>query len=241
MRGTLFLVFSLLFFFLIMNSTIEDSSFPQTQDDIFNLAGALSPGEQVKELIVVWMNERNSPEMLPYRNDLVDSLTKAVEHQSEKIFEQMEINTDTESRFIQMIQQTEIERIKYLLRSYLRTRLFKIEKFSLHLLRQPDVREILSEPEYDYAQKYQELIEAHGYSAFLHQLPASQQRQDEETPEGSMVVQPNLDAPVFASVLADRLNIQTAGEMLELEKGDLYMLRYIDVRDFLSLGQVRLV
>lgn len=82
MRGTLFLVFSLLFFFLIMNSTIEDSSFPQTQDDIFNLAGALSPGEQVKELIVVWMNERNSPEMLPYRNDLVDSLTKAVEHQA---------------------------------------------------------------------------------------------------------------------------------------------------------------
>lgn len=34
--------------------------------------------------------------------------------------------------------------------------------------------------------RYQELIEAHGYSAFLHQLPASQQRQDEETPEGSM-------------------------------------------------------
>jgi hypothetical protein len=67
-----------------MNSTIEDSSFPQTQDDIFNLAGALSPGEQVKELIVVWMNERNSPEMLPYRNDLVDSLTKAVEHQASR-------------------------------------------------------------------------------------------------------------------------------------------------------------
>lgn len=39
----------------------------------------------------------------------------------------MEINTDTESRFIQMIQQTEIERIKYLLRSYLRTRLFKVK------------------------------------------------------------------------------------------------------------------
>lgn len=34
--------------------------------------------------------------------------------------------------------------------------------------------------------RYQELIEAHGYAAFLHQLPASQQRQDEETPEGSM-------------------------------------------------------
>ncbi|CEG81224.1 hypothetical protein RMATCC62417_15449 [Rhizopus microsporus] len=67
-----------------MNSTIEDSSFPQTQDDIFNLAGALSPGEQVKELIIVWMNERNSPEMLPYRNDLVDSLTKAVEHQASR-------------------------------------------------------------------------------------------------------------------------------------------------------------
>lgn len=29
----------------------------------------------------------------------------------------------------------------------------QIEKFSLHLLRQPDVHEILSEPEYDYAQK----------------------------------------------------------------------------------------
>lgn len=38
----------------------------------------------------------------------------------------MELNSDSDSRFIHMLLQTEIERIKYLLKSYLRTRLFKV-------------------------------------------------------------------------------------------------------------------
>ncbi|EIE76544.1 hypothetical protein RO3G_01248 [Rhizopus delemar RA 99-880] len=108
------------------SNQIEESSFLHTQDDIFNLAGALSYGDQVAELTKVWMDERNAPEVLKYRRDLVESLLDAVEKQSEKIFESMELNSDSDSRFIHMLLQTEIERIKYLLKSYLRTRLFKV-------------------------------------------------------------------------------------------------------------------
>lgn len=65
----------------------------------------------------------------------------------------MELNSDSDSRFIHMLLQTEIERIKYLLKSYLRTRLFKIEKFSLYLLRQENVGDILSANELEYARR----------------------------------------------------------------------------------------
>lgn len=63
------------------SNQIEESSFLHTQDDIFNLAGALSYGDQVAELTKVWMDERNAPEVLKYRRDLVESLLDAVEKQ----------------------------------------------------------------------------------------------------------------------------------------------------------------
>ncbi|RCH89541.1 GINS complex subunit, partial [Rhizopus stolonifer] len=187
------------------SSQLQESSFLHTQENIFNLAGSLSYGEQVSELTRIWMNERNSPEVLKYRRDLVESLLDAIETQSNKIFDTMDLNTDGQSRFVTVLLQTEIERIKYLIKNYLRTRLSKIEKFSLYLLRQIDVGEILS------AQEYQEITELHAYNSFLHVLPASQHKQDEQSEEVNMVVEPNINAPVFAHILSNCGYIDAVG------------------------------
>ncbi|CAO3669954.1 unnamed protein product [Rhizopus stolonifer] len=154
----------------------------------------------------------------------------------------MDLNTDGQSQFVTVLLQTEIERIKYLIKNYLRTRLSKIEKFSLYLLRQIDVGEILSTQELEYARRYQEITELHAYNSFLHVLPASQHKQDEQSEEVNMVVEPNINAPVFAHILSNCGYIDAVGrDSLHLEENDIYLLRYRDIKNFLAQGRVRLV
>ncbi|CEP11065.1 hypothetical protein [Parasitella parasitica] len=212
----------------------DDSSFTETQtpfdDSFFGGDGIIgrAMGDTIDSLTKIWMDERNAPEMLPYEHALVEPLILAIETQAENIMERME--NQTESTFESMLYQTEIERIKYLLKSYLRCRLWKIEKYTLHLLRQPDLKEILSSQEIGYARRYQELIESHNYDSFLYQLPRSQHKQDESTIEIDMVVRPNLDAPVFCRVLSHTGHVEINNDSVLFEPNDIYILRYSDVR-----------
>lgn len=77
----------------------------------------------------------------------------------------------------------------------------KIEKYSLYVLRQPNLKELLSSQEISYARRYQELIESHNHDSFLHQMPLSQHRQDETSGDMNMVVEPNYEAPLFSQAL----------------------------------------
>ncbi|GAB5591093.1 DNA replication complex GINS protein SLD5 [Umbelopsis nana] len=79
-----------------------------------------------------------------------------------------------------MLYQTEMERIKFLIRNYLRTRLYKIEKYTTYILNRPDVRELLSDKEIQYAQSYSDLLEKHYSKSFLGSLPQSQQDVNEK-------------------------------------------------------------
>ncbi|KAI8078268.1 uncharacterized protein B0P05DRAFT_470691 [Gilbertella persicaria] len=207
---------------------------------LFEDAGILekSTGEAAEELTTAWLNERNAPEVLPYERTLVEFLIETIERQA--IMEDME--NHVENKFESMVYQTEIERIKYVVKSYLRCRLFKIEKFTLHLLRQPNLRDILSHQEIIYARRYQELIESHYHHTFLHQLPRTQQKQDEVIQDMSMVVEPNLDAPVFCRVLSNIGHVEIGqSDSVLFEMGDIYILRYSDVQHYLKENKIKLI
>ncbi|KAL9553868.1 hypothetical protein MBANPS3_003074 [Mucor bainieri] len=114
----------------------------------------------------------------------------------------------------------------------------QIEKYTLYLLRQPDLKELLSSQEIVYARRYQELIESHNHDSFLHQLPRSQHKQDEISVDMNMVVEPNLDAPVFCRVLSDIGHVEINNDSVLFEPNDIYILRYSDVRDYLKEKKV---
>jgi GINS complex subunit 4 len=57
---------------------------------------------------------------------------------------------DTDDRFFFNIHKMELERVKFLLKSYLRTRLLKIERFVLYIV-EKEQGELLSEGEVQYA------------------------------------------------------------------------------------------
>ena len=58
--------------------------------------------------------------------------------------------TDTDDRLYFNIHKMELERVKYMLKSYLRTRIFKIERNLLYII-EKDLATLMSEGEMEYA------------------------------------------------------------------------------------------
>jgi GINS complex subunit 4 len=78
---------------------------------------------------------------------------------------------DTDDRFYFNVHKMELERAKYLLKSYLRTRLFKIERYLLFLV-EKDQASLLSENEVAYAWTLYEAKKGHFATAFLNKIPS---------------------------------------------------------------------
>jgi uncharacterized protein YecA (UPF0149 family) len=81
----------------------------------------------VAQLRKAWESESVCPEVLPFERELVEVITELVSNQ-EDVLEDIEQTSD--QAFSANLYQMEIERIKFSLAKYLRTRLLKIEKFA---------------------------------------------------------------------------------------------------------------
>lgn len=86
----------------------------------------------LQALTRAWINERSCPELLPYPQDLIQRSTEGVQQQIERI-ENLTGAMDPSANFTLVILQTELERVKFLLRSFLRARIAKV-CCSLHTL-----------------------------------------------------------------------------------------------------------
>ncbi|KAI8390965.1 uncharacterized protein BYT42DRAFT_542599 [Radiomyces spectabilis] len=222
----------------------KDLSFNISQDDrLFAQAGKdpirYDRDNPVLMITQAWIDERNAPELLPYKRHIVETLIELLEQQTEMVMEDM--SSTVENKFISMVYQTEIERIKYLVKSYLRTRLHKIEKFTLQLLRTSGYDLIMSPQEIIYARRYQELLEAHNHESFLHLLPRSQHRQDESHGGLNMVTTADMEAPVFCRVMENVGQVSLGGESQLLEKGEIYIVRYSDIKHLVQDGRLQLI
>jgi len=82
-------------------------------------------------------NEKMSPELLPYQLKLVDSLCHQIASQEKKLANQQARNQqhlDADERFYSIIHRMELERVKFVLKTYLRARLAKIERHLLYIV-----------------------------------------------------------------------------------------------------------
>ncbi|CAO3661354.1 unnamed protein product [Umbelopsis vinacea] len=154
------------------------------------------------------------------------------------------LSENVDMRFRSMLYQTEMERIKFIIRNYLRTRLYKIEKYTTYLLNRPDVRERLSEKEIQYAQSYNELLEKHYSKSFLGSLPQPQQDVNETINNLSSVsVHDEYSAVIVRSKEEQgmfELESRPTYE-IKLSPESIYMVRYSDIKLLLEEGQVELI
>ncbi|KAK0734282.1 hypothetical protein B0T26DRAFT_746211 [Lasiosphaeria miniovina] len=198
----------------------------------------------LQDLTRAWVAERCAPELLQWpANDLFERVNENIKRQIEKV-EEMTGDMDPKTNFVLIVLQTELERFKYLVRSYLRARIAKIDRHTLHYLSTDDLRSRLSEMELAYATRHQALLHNHYLASFLSSFPPALQNLNDTAGNVTMIDAPDLDSAVFVRLLRD-----TAVEARDVDvdsstggqENAIYILRWSDAKPLVDAGSAELV
>ncbi|QLL34336.1 hypothetical protein HG536_0G01950 [Torulaspora globosa] len=270
------------------NTTMVNSSFDPGQIPLrkAGLQDDITPEKDYTRLMTLWRNERCSPELLPFPTLLMNRMLRRVQEQMEKIENiSMGFYEDgaagpsqqpNESAFGSnkdklplLCMEAELERVKFVIRSYLRCRMHKIDKYMLYLKQleyagnnAASLKELLSEQELVYhSRHFASLLKLFNSSVLRHMPPELQAVNDTEG-SISMVDEPEWGRFVFLHVkmpseralkedpLLERnefgkpcyiVTIQELNEDVELTVGGIYVMRYEVIRDLLRDGKVELI
>ncbi|XP_070109484.1 DNA replication complex GINS protein SLD5 isoform X2 [Equus przewalskii] len=147
------------------------------------------------------------------------------------------------------IHRMEMERIRYVLSSYLRCRLTKIEKFFPHVLEKEKTRRegessSLSPEEFAFAKEYMANTETYLKNVALKHMPPNLQKVDLLR----SVPKPDLDSYVFLRVKERQENILVEPEtdeqrdyVIDLEEGSQHLIRYKTIAPLVASGAVQLI
>ncbi|PTB67267.1 GINS complex, Sld5 component [Trichoderma citrinoviride] len=218
-------------------------------DDILREVDPASHGipletRDLQALTRLWVAERSAPELLNWpRDGLFERVNSKIKSQIERI-EDMTGDMDPKTNFALIVIQTELERYKFLVRSYLRTRIAKIDKHTLHYLSTEDFRQRLSPTELAYATRHQALLHNHYLSSFLSSFPQRLQNLNDTAGNVSMIDSPDLDTAVFVRLLRDKdvfgrgTDVDT---ILPAANGDVLIMRWSSAKGLVEDGDAELV
>lgn len=226
--------------------------------------------DDYNSLMEIWRNERCSPELLPYPELLLSRILSRLQRQIEFIESlSMGLLTDPSNnsttnnssndsdnsnnnnislKLPLLCMEAEIERLKFLIRSFLRCRLSKIDKYSMYYLQKETINsDLLSKQEQFYLQKHSEILIKLFNNTTLKFMPEQLQAIQDTEGSISMIDEPNLDDFVFIAVKLD--NIETSftvtitelDEEVELTKGGVYVMRYKVIKHLLFDGKIQLL
>lgn len=214
-------------------------------DDILGLDETLSDDEVMtaaavlKSLEEAWLNEKLSPEILPHKVELVDCMLEQIHHMEENL-KKLDKND-----YRVGLHKLELDRIRFLITSYLRTRVDKIESYTLKILedeslKDPDDR-YLSPEEYTFAREYISNMNTHFKSLFVG-LPES--LQDLHTHQ--IMIKPNLESHVFVKAVEGVPGVvfddgENREEEVSLDANSQHILPYKAVAEHIKAGKVQLI
>lgn len=167
---------------------------------------------------------------------------------------------DPKTNFALIVIQTELERYKFLVRSFLRARMAKvsvikliklqkidcpqIDKHTLHYLSTQELRDRMSPTEAAYATRHQALLHNHYLSSFLASFPQQLQNLNDTAGNISMIDSPDLDTAVFVRMLRDK-DVYGKGTdddiTLPAKNGDVLILRWSSAKHMVDVGDAELV
>ncbi|CAI9299701.1 unnamed protein product [Lactuca saligna] len=192
-----------------------------------------------------WRNEKASPEILQFESSLVQRSREQIQLMEETVEEFM---NNGEDPLTVSLYQMDIDRTMFLLRSYLRIRLQKIEKFMFHIQKTAQLWTRLSRQEQKFAKRSIEDMKQHLDESVLSKLPdryKSHLKQSVISEEDDMVMEPKLDAFVIcrSRKFLGGLPVDDSGEEnpLDMYAGDIYALRYKSIKPLVESGQLDLV
>lgn len=192
-----------------------------------------------------WISERACPELLEYQTALLERILTRIRHQVEFIeLNSIELQSHTvkDIKLQLMLVESELERVNFLIRGYLRTRLRKIDKFTLSIYNNEQSLKKLSPQELGYMDGHFKALSSLFNNQFLSHLPENLQPLDDTEGGISMIVEPDLEEAVFVRVLNTISNAVLVGnEEVELDQDGIYVMRYSSVRPHIHSGDVILI
>jgi len=191
----------------------------------------------VDRLKRAWINERAAPELLPFATEDVTAVKKYIQTQQAVVHSEQDSGKSPE--YLIDIYQLEIDRIHYILASYLRTRLKKLEKYAIVYCK-PDSAEYkhLSPSEAKFVKGYVELLERHYGSVSDH---IKNQLNGQVTGKRP-VDKPDRNSFVFFRGKAEIQRVQvTEGNEVDVHPGDIFISLYSVFRVYLEDNQVELI
>ncbi|KZC11098.1 PREDICTED: DNA replication complex GINS protein SLD5 [Dufourea novaeangliae] len=217
------------------------------EDDPEARLGATDGEQEVEELTAqsallaieeAWLNEKFAPEILPHQADLVDCMLQQITHMEEN----MKRLDKGDLRL--MIHRMELDRIKFVISSYLRARLEKIEKHAIHILSQEANRSpeecYLTTAELHFAKEFLASIETLFRTLALQHMPGNFQTFE----VNRLTVKPNMQAYVFLRANQRIDGIVLPGlmdEEIDFVSGSQHIIQYSAVADLVKSGAVQLI
>lgn len=209
------------------------------------------------QLVAAMLNERMAPDLLPYKTELMDQVRTEIQHQQQVLLDSYEygdINAEagvisSDFKLQLMIMETNIERIAYLLRLYIRTRLAKIDNFTIYYINRSAEEgsennlSLLSPAERSYLHKHFKILTQLYNASFLNKLPSFLQLLDDTTGGENMIATPYVDQPVFIRVVCAQPIVLTleGNDELTLSKNGIYVVKYQLIKLYIEIGDIVLI
>lgn len=207
-----------------------------------------------QDLMTAAMNERMAPELLPYKSSLMNSILTHISNQQQYLLDSHEygemnsangvISSDFKLQL--MIIETDVERLSYVVRLYLRTRLSKINKFTIFYINKSNKDDegeaLLSAEEKEYIHQYYLLLTLLYNNCFLKKLPQILTYLDDNSGGQNMIVAPDIDQFVFVKCISETLILlHLEDDELELVKNGVYVVKYSLIKRYLDIGDLILI
>lgn len=209
------------------------------------------------QLVTAMLNERMSPDVLPYKHELMKEVLTQLSNQQQYLLDSHEYgDSNVESGIVTgdfklqlMIIETDIERLNYLVRLYLRTRLAKIDKFTIHYINETsnddstNDRSLLSPEETEYMHKHFKILTQLYNNSFLKKMPHFLTLLDDTSGGQSMISAPDINQPVFIKVITKFpiIIILDEDEDLELVEDGIYVVKYSLIKKYIEIGDIVLI
>lgn len=191
-----------------------------------------------------WQNEKAAPEILQFEAALVQRSREQIQLMEETVEEFSKNGVDP---LTVSLYQMDLDRTLFLLRSYLRTRLQKIENYAFHIQKNTDLWNRLSKQEKKFAERCIDDMEQHLDQSVLSKLPhgfKSHLKQSSLSLADDMVPEPQLDQYVIcrSKRFLGSFQLDDSGEEpVNIEANDLYALPYKSIKPLVESGQIDLV
>mmetsp|Transcript_20268 Transcript_20268/g.44256 ORF Transcript_20268/g.44256 Transcript_20268/m.44256 type:complete len:245 (+) Transcript_20268:175-909(+) len=191
----------------------------------------------------MWRNEKYSPEILPFNHHVVQNISEVVEFVAEGLDqERMSSDLDVHDPSY-VLRCKELDRVRFVLRDYLRIRLWKLQQYPQYYL-DPAHKRLLSPAELEFLTGFWANRRHFYHTRMLDRLPPAKQVLNDKMDLLDMVKAPNLDTFIYARIKEEVGELEVRAESLtqdasqnsrkdSFQKGKTYLLHYSIVRPFL--------